>query len=624
MSNTHLHIHILPPALRDQIAAGEVVERPASVVKELMENSLDAGARRIDVEITGGGTACIRVRDDGAGVPENELKLAVTRHATSKIVGLEDLVRIASFGFRGEALPSIASVSRLKMTSRPADAEYAAFVTVESGQVSAFGPAGAPPGSEVEVRDLFADTPARLKFLKTPGTEVRRCQETLQRISLAHLEVAFALTSDSREIFRLPAGQSLADRLAAFWPPSVCEGLTPFNRESGGIRASGLAGNPATAQGRGDRILLWVNGRPVQDRLLLSAVREAYRGRLLTREHPQIALFLQCPLEQVDVNVHPAKLEVRFSDERAVFALVRSALLSALERITPIAGGLGHPGREAGGPGGPKSWITNQEQPAPRTGEGATAGRGYAPPPLRPMDAKFSSYRELLLEYGPGPISGNPPHDAFRPTVPTESPAEFAPQAPPTQKAPGVSATKALTPGLDYLGQVADTYLILRDGRGLMLIDQHAAHERVLFDLFRRERGKGNAQPLAIPLTFSLHPAQAERLEELREPLHAAGFRLTPSDGILTVAAIPPTLDAGRAKAYLLAALDGQVDGLDGLWTLLACKAAVKANQPLAMDEALALLSVWLDCPDRDHCPHGRPTAIRFSPGDLEKLFKRS
>ncbi|MGE4552830.1 MAG: DNA mismatch repair endonuclease MutL [Desulfovibrionaceae bacterium] len=608
-------IHVLPPALRDQIAAGEVVERPASVVKELVENSLDAGARRIVVELGGGGIARIRVRDDGAGVPADELTLAVTRHATSKIAGLADLVRISSFGFRGEALPSIASVSRLRMTSRPADAEHAAFVAVEAGRLAGSGPAGGAPGSEVEVLDLFAGTPARLKFLKTPATEARRCQEALQRLSLAHPDVAFALVSDGREVFRLPAGQQLADRLAAFWPPSVCEGLTPFGREAGGLRVHGLAGDPATAQGRGDRILLWVNGRPVQDRLLLSAVREAYRGRLLAREHPQAVLFLDCPPESVDVNVHPAKLEVRFSDERAVFGLVRSALTAALERLTPLAGGLGRPGREAGGPGG------GHGTPAP--------GQGYAPPPLRPMGEKFSGYREFLLEYGPSGSSGPVASGADRaPAPPASGPAASGPAASgPVASGPvdlRAAAPRLAAPDLEYLGQAADTYLVLRDARGLLLVDQHAAHERVLFDLFRRERGKGDAQPLAIPLTFSLHPAQAERLEELWEPLRAAGFRLDPGPAALTVTAIPPTLDAGRAKAYLLAALDGQVDGLDGLWTLLACKAAVKANQPLAADEALALLAAWLDCPDKDHCPHGRPAAIRLGPGDLEKLFKRT
>ena len=595
-------IRVLPPGLKNQIAAGEVVERPASVVKELVENSLDAGATRVDVTIEKGGQSLLVVQDNGTGIPPDQLPLAVTRHATSKIRDFSDLSAIGSFGFRGEALPSIASVSRFVMTSC-AEGFDAAFIEVRAGEVAAEGPAALASGTRVEVRDLFQSIPARLKFLKTEATENRRCQDALMRISLAHLPTGFSLTVGGREAFRLPPGQDLSARLAAFWPPAVCQGLLPFNFEREGYRASGVAGSPATAQGRGDRILLYVNGRPVQDKLMLSAVRQAYKGMLLSREYPQIVLFLELPREEVDVNVHPAKMEVRFIDESAVFSAIRGGIMQALggaarerDMAMPCDAGPAHAPRFV--------------PPAPVSGMPEHRGHNPAPSGDGP---KFSTYRQFSSEYVP-------PRDLDLPVAPS------APMARESSM-PGMdAATEAPLSGagLTYLGQVADTYLVVREGDKLMLVDQHAAHERVLFEAMRKARTTGDSQPLALPLEIPLHPSEAEVLRNLGEGLRSMGFVIAmdgPAKAL--VRGIPPTLDAGKAREYLKDALAEKARGVEDLWIMMSCKTAIKANQPLAVDEALALLDTWLVTPDREYCPHGRPVVLRWSPHDLEKLFKR-
>jgi len=630
-------ITLLPETLRNQIAAGEVVERPASVLKELVENSIDAGAQRVDVTLEGGGVTRMVVQDDGTGIPAEELVLAVTRHATSKLLSAADLFRVASYGFRGEALPSIASVAEVTLTSRHVEAEEASVITVEFGTLVAEGPAALAAGTRVEMRRLFAATPARLKFLKSEATEAKRCQDALMRMSLARPDVAFSLTLGGREVFRLPGGQDLRARLSHFWPPSVASELVEVSRshshpDAADMTVSGLAGLPSRAQNRPDRMLFYVNGRPVQDKILMRAVRDAYKGRLLSGEYPQVALFLTLPPEEVDVNVHPAKLEVRFRDEGAIIALVRLAL-------APVAAEdvVADPAQSYGERGGwapqqtSSSYSSSQGEPAYQRSAGASFG-GDKPGLWRAaQDFRHPQpERHVPLPLTPGGFGsmGASGAEGADTESSTDANAAQSLEAATGRAAPLFSAEspQALSQGgLEYLGQVAGTYLVLRQGgERLLLVDQHAAHERVILENMRRMRTGGDSQPLAFPLELNLHQAEVERAQELWQGLRDAGFQLDLTGaGKLAVRGVPPSLPAGRATEFLREILSDRSAGLDALWIMLSCKSAIKANTELATDEALALLEAWLTTQDRDHCPHGRPVAVSWGAAELERFFKR-
>ncbi|MBI9109658.1 DNA mismatch repair endonuclease MutL [Maridesulfovibrio ferrireducens] len=625
---TRSKIHVLPAALRNQIAAGEVVERPSSVVKELVENSIDAGSSQVDVTVERGGQGLLVVRDNGFGISSDELNLAVTRHATSKISDVEDLSAITSFGFRGEALPSIASVSRFKMASCTAYAQEGWFINVEGGEVVDEGPAVMPAGTSVEVKDLFYNVPARLKFLKTESTEARRCNQVLFKISLANLETGFSFISNGREQFRLPPNQTLPDRLAIFWPRNICESLLTFSHEAGEMKVSGCAGIPSLAQGRGDRILMFVNGRPVQDKLLLSAIRGAYKGRLISREYPQAVIFLELPPDLVDVNVHPAKMEVRFQDERSIYSIIHNGISQALSRYElGVVEGLDTPVQKipaasrASLPIEPRAKFASWNEfkntdysdekldftaPSPSSGEANDVSREF----VHEQPVGYQIHNETVTSSN---LSGESEYKL--PVFSTEN--QTSSEAGRSKFVPGTS--------IEYLGQVADTYLVLKLVNGsLGLLDQHAAHERVIYYHMRAERTKGDSRPLAIPIELTLHPSEVARVQDMWEELRQAGFMLELENGSnLFMRGIPPSLETGEAKGYLKAAVDGQAKNLDDLWIMLSCKSAIKANQSLALDEALALLEAWAKCPQREYCPHGRPVIISWSFSEMEKLFKR-
>lgn len=692
MSGVSRHIRLLPPELRNQIAAGEVVERPASVVKELVENSLDADATRVDVFLENGGQSCIRVQDDGAGIAPGELELAVTRHATSKIASMDDLEHIASYGFRGEALPSIASVARFSMESAVTGADggtEASRIVVEFGRLLAVEPSALHRGTIVEVRDLFTNIPARLKFLKTPATELKRAQDWLVRLALARCDVGFTLRAGEREALRFLPGQSLRDRLALLWPRLVVEALRPFDAERHGIRARGLAALPSVSQQRGDRILLYVNGRSVSDKRLLAAVREAYKGRITSRDYPQVVLFVDMPPDMVDVNVHPAKSEVRFRDESSVFSAVlhavQGALVSDVESVLDAA-------READDarPVAAQSRLWDDLPPRPqgfwgsadaaplmrhvedemREDEGQwqvrrpDADDGTAPAGLReavsPSAFSVASFAEDAE--GTGRLSADrqeffesarqtarmamPPDHVTTVTgregsdgttaesfpVPEKDGPESLPGTGDAACGPGTAVTdesaagrhELVVGGLTYLGQVAETYLVLRDASGaLMLLDQHAAHERVLYERLRKGAFAGTAQCLALPLELALQPVEEERFLEVRDNLERMGFDVSCSGGRLLARGIPPSLSRSEAGEFLREVLAGRKDDIRAMFISLSCKGAIKAGQRLADDEAAALLRQWLHTPEREYCPHGRPSILRWDAVALEKLFKR-
>lgn len=603
-------IRLLPPELQNQIAAGEVVERPSSVLKELVENALDAGATRIRIQIRDGGQSCIKVSDNGRGIPEDQLELAVTRHATSKLESLQDLQDIKSFGFRGEALPSIASVSRFRIASARRDGE-GGVLEVLHGRIVRQHKTAMPRGTEVEVSDLFSNVPARLKFLKKPGTESRKCADLVARIALANPHVDFEFLNAERSVHRFLVGQELTQRLAAIWPGEVVDSLHAVSHDDGTLSISGLVGDPAVAQARPDRILVYVNARPVQDKTILSAIREAYRGRILGKEYPQAVIFLQIPPDEVDVNVHPAKTEVRFQDDGSIFRIVRRTVLQTLERNSHQI----QPPSDQAQPLFVSQTHTSLPAMGHRFAPSVPAGSetGQVPPLYDqhwPQKFASSTAAQKLFE------SSDVAYPEPDPSAQDTQSSQFSSDLPKASQAPRPSEVQ-------YLGQFAQTYLILAARDEITLIDQHAAHERVLFNMLRAQGSRGDRRPLLLPLEIPLHPAQAALAQEIWTKLDELGFSLELAPGILKMKSIPALLTPSKAKEFLQDILTEKATSMEDLWAVMACKAAIKAGDILTADEALALVDSWQNLPEKNYCPHGRPVALRWGVNELEKLFKR-
>ena len=598
-------IRILPPDIAAQIAAGEVVERPASVVKELVENALDAGARAITVDIEGGGRRRIRVADDGAGIPAAEVALAFARHATSKLTTAADLERITTLGFRGEALASIAAVSRLELVSRPRHCAAAAFLRVEGGTIVARGHCAAPPGTQVTVRDLFFNVPARRKFLRSAVAESRAILHLVTALALAYPEVRLTLRDEGEERFSALGNGSLRDALVRCLGAAVAARLLPLpqpDEDDAGIQVSGVVSPPDLHRGSRQHLFFFVNRRWIQSRALTAAVEEAYQTAIPAGRHPIAVLDIRLPYDQVDVNVHPSKAEVRFLREHEVFTAVQRAVRRAVV--------------EAAGIPLVRSSFTPAVMPA---------GGSWTEPPGR-LAVRYDTLPERR-------VSGEDVWTASRTAAAGSAGGSAQPGA-----AALAPESVLEEPGLfRVLGQISRTYIVAEGPDGMYLIDQHAAHERVLYEQFRRRLlapgAPGASQALLQPVALELGPAQAAWLEGEQQTFERLGYALEPfGPTSWLVRAVPAALAAQGAAAveYLRAVLDQLADERvpdverreRACWSL-ACHAAVKAGDVLTHDEMVALLRQLERCDFSRTCPHGRPTIVHLSHAQLEREFGR-
>jgi DNA mismatch repair protein MutL len=603
-------IRVLPGELVDQIAAGEVIERPASLVKELIENSLDAGASRIEIDIERGGTGLVRVRDDGRGIEAQELPLAVARHATSKITSLEDLEAVTTLGFRGEALPSIGSVSRLRILSRHTSADRGAEIALEGGGEGQVRPAAHPTGTTVEVRDLFFNVPARRKFVKSEATELGHIARLVERLALSRFDVSFRLRHGTRVILDVPAldgtGTELA-RLAEVLGADFAAGAVAVSHAAGPVMLSGWAGLPTRSRAQPDQQFWFVNGRSVRDRLLMNAVRLAYRDVLYHGRFPAYVLYLTLDPKRVDVNAHPGKLEVRFRDARQIHEFVFRSLERALAETSPEPSGA--PAASASLPdASPVSWRSSSS-----TGE---------PPVLAGSGAPAAAVAPALPFYSPS-------RDPW--TI-----AALIADAPAGSTAPSLlSPPDEEHPLGTALAQLHGVYILAQTSSGLVLVDMHAAHERVLYEKLKAERAQGPvpSQLLLEPLTVQLKSHELEALLEQREEWGRAGFEIDALSGThLALRRVPAFLPMAEIPRIVRAlvhdlTLDADTHHLEGaadrVLGTLACRSAIHAHRKLTLPEMNALLRQMEDTERANQCNHGRPTWTRLTLQQLDQLFLR-
>ena len=599
-------IHILPEQVASQIAAGEVVERPASAVKELVENSLDAGAHRIDIAIERGGCARIAVSDDGCGMSHEDAVVSLRRHATSKISSAADLAAIRTLGFRGEALASTASVSRMTLrTRRPADAAGIEII-VAAGDVEDTGQCAIAPGTQIEIRDLFFNTPARLKFLKTVPTEQSAVAAAIQRLALMNYQVAFSLSADGRTLFELPRAASSLERVRQILGARLAAQMLTFEAVRNAIRVHGLATMSQESFATPRLVFTFVNGRSVRDKLLTRAVAQAYQGLLPRGRHPAIVLAVELRHEEVDVNVHPMKTEVRFRNSGAVFETAYRALRNRLSDQTT-----------EGAPQ-PSPQVTAPVQP--------TGALAAAPgEPVHPTAASQSqNHRATVLRLIPD-----------------------APVVPATQRPLGLGFTRnddspAVTPtsvpsysALRVIGQLFAGYIALESDEGMLLVDQHAAHERVTFEKLRAQLRDGGIQTQAMlaPVTIELNPARAAQIQAAAPHLRAMGFEIEAFGASALLLKGTPAVFGAEGGARLLSdmieslgeggwRLSGQ-SAFEELLKQLACHGSVRVGRALETAEIHGLLAELDRTEFKTNCPHGRPVHIQFSRGQIERLFRR-
>ncbi|HSK39442.1 MAG TPA: DNA mismatch repair endonuclease MutL [Arenibaculum sp.] len=633
-----MSIRRLPETLVNRIAAGEVVERPAAAAKELVENAIDAGATRIDIVVRDGGRTLISVTDDGCGMTPDELDLAVERHATSKLLD-DDLLDIRTLGFRGEALPSIGAVSRLTITSRTAAADSAWAVAVEGGVKHAPAPAAHPPGTRVEVRDLFYATPARLKFLKQARTEFEHVQDAVERLAMAHPHVAFTLGDGSgggagrgaSRGLRLPAGQgdlldARLDRLSALMGREFGENSAPVEAMREGVRLAGHIGLPTLNRPTARAQYLFVNGRPVRDKLLVGAVRAAYADFLARDRHPMLALFLEIDPQEVDVNVHPAKAEVRFRDAQLVRGLIVGALRHALGRQA------GQRASNTVAAAALDAFVPNVSGPLPGALPGPLPGAVPSWGAPRPASSVPRGLAEEAAAFqaplpGRGTLLGGlaPPSARGTPAEPAGDGGEGG--AGHDEPAHPLGAARA---------QVHNTYVVAQTADSIVIVDQHAAHERLVYERMKQAfvDGRVKRQGLLIPEVIELDEPSAARLVARDDELADLGLVIEPfGPGCIVVREMPALLGARadirglvRDLADELAELDQALslrEKLDAVCSTMACHGSVRAGRPMNLDEMNALLRQMEATPHSGQCNHGRPTYVELKLTDIERLFGR-
>jgi len=645
-------IHQLPAHIANLIAAGEVVERPASVVKELVENSFDAGAKSVVVEIQNGGMTFLRVTDDGCGMSPEDAETAFLRHATSKLHTAEDLAAIGTMGFRGEALAAVASVSRIDLMTRAAGSDEGVGLRLEAGKITERSPAGCPVGTTIIVRDLFYNTPARMKFMKSDSAEGAGIFTAVQRQALSHPDMAVRFLRDGEELLSAPGSGKLLDTIYCVYGRQFALELTPVESRWEQYSLSGYVTKPTATRGNRSWQQFFVNGRPVKSRLLSSALEEAYRNQIMTGRFPGCVLHLSLPANAVDVNVHPAKTEVKFLSERGAFDAVHYGVLAALNR-TPARPEMTLGGRPAAepAPAAPAPARPSEPPLAPKP-----AARAKLPERrefYQTMDAEtYRAFAAGLAEpakaapspavvkqvFGvadrihlPASAPKEPP--APSPLPPAESAAVLPREAP--AESPPEQAALPMPPSADYrvVGEVLDTYLIVEEGDRVLFLDKHAAHERILFEKLRADQEDIMAQVLMAPVAAALSRDEAAAVLENAETLRTFGFEVEEfGGGTVLIRQIPADLDEADAEAVLQELAARLLEGRgadpaavrDSLLHTIACKAAIKAGWHTEPAERDDLVRQVMENPDIKYCPHGRPVCITLTKKQLEKQFKRS
>ena len=634
-------IRTLDEQLVNRIAAGEVVERPAAALKELIENALDAGAMRIEIEAEMGGRRLIRVRDDGIGMTRTDALNALQRHATSKIASDADLTRITTLGFRGEALPSIASVSRMDILTRAFEEDTGTHIVVEGGEVKTVEEVGAPIGTTITVRDLFYNVPARLKFLKSVPTELGHIIETVTRYAFAYPDVSFRLVHERQELIFTPGNGDLLTAAASIWGRETVQGMVQVDYERDNIRVWGLIAPPHQTRPTRQHQYFFVNLRPVRNKTLTAALDEAYKTLTPEKRYPACILLVGIDPRQVDVNVHPAKIEVRFQREQAVFEAVVNAIRAALLQHGMIPSAL--PPSESRGqaitPARPPDAETIHQILMQRAGLAPTEAVGTPAPPEPPVDAgETPAHPEPLV--GASETPAHPAIDPFAAMVsvplPTPAPADETPPLLETEPLQTAHLPFAhLLDDLYILGQVRNTYIVASTRQGLVLIDQHVAHERVLYEQLCYKRGALPIpkQHLLTPETLQLSRRDALLLHEKLPELEAIGFELEPF-GVDTylIRAVPAALK-GDPVQTLRDIIDELVElsvskrlpvAREQIWITTSCKLAIKAGDPLSMPEMRKLIEDLARTENPYLCPHGRPITIILTWHEIERKFKRS